>query len=120
MIGRVSDLAINTASTAAHSTAISPTSSELFRIAAAGAMMTALGTLSITRDPFAAGQNGGSECYAARPSGAIRYDLARTLASLRATSPDRGKSALPIVGACRAASRIRASDRGERDSRRGR
>jgi len=47
-IGRVSDRAINSASAAAQSTAINPTSIELFRIAAAGAMKAAFGTASMT------------------------------------------------------------------------
>ena len=48
MIGRVSDLAINSASTAAHNTAIAPTRSDVFLMIAAGAMITALGTVSMT------------------------------------------------------------------------
>ena len=48
LIGRVSVLAMNTASAAALSTAINPTSSELFWIAAAGAMNTAFGVVSMT------------------------------------------------------------------------
>ncbi len=48
MIGRVSDRAISSASTAAHNTAIVPTSSEVFLMIAAGAMITALGVVSMT------------------------------------------------------------------------
>ena len=61
MIGRVSDLAISSASTAAHNTAIRPTRSEVFLMAAAGAMNTALGTVSMTPTHSAAGQNGRRE-----------------------------------------------------------
>jgi hypothetical protein len=48
LIGRVSELATNTANPAAHSTAINPTVMEVFLIAAAGAMKTAFGRVSIT------------------------------------------------------------------------
>ncbi len=47
LIGRVSELATNTASAAAHSTAIKPTSMVVFWMAAAGAMNTAFGTVSM-------------------------------------------------------------------------
>ena len=73
-IGRVSDRAISTASAAAHNTAISPTSTEVFWIAAAGAMMTAFGTVLMTATHSIAGQNGRRERDAARPSGLIRHD----------------------------------------------
>jgi hypothetical protein len=47
-IGRVSDLATRNASAAAHSTAIKPTTIELFRIVVAGPMMVAFGATSMT------------------------------------------------------------------------
>ncbi len=57
---------MNTANAAAHNTAISPTSREVFWIAAAGAMKTAFGTVSMMPTHSLAGQNGGRERHAAR------------------------------------------------------
>ena len=79
LIGRVSELATNTASAAAPSTAISPTSMDVFWMAAAGAMNTAFGNGFDDSDPFAAGQHGGSERRPARPSGLIRHDMRHAL-----------------------------------------
>ena len=96
LIGRVSDRATITASTAAHSIAISPTSRVVFLIASAGAMKTAFGSGLDDRDPLLAREQGRRERHSARPPGLVRHDL---VAALRASERrrQRRKVRLPVI-----------------------
>ncbi len=79
MIGRVSDRAISSASTAAHSTAINPTDIELFRIACAGAMKVAFGTCSITATHSLPARTVGANATPSRPPGWVRRGAGESL-----------------------------------------
>ena len=109
-IGRVSDRATSTASTAAHNTAIRPTSTEVFWIAAAGRHEHGVGDGLDHRDPFIAGQDGGGQRDAAGTSALIRHDPRNAFASRRARRRRTGsrvasRSACP---ACEPNSRARS------------
>ena len=95
-IGRVSDRAISTASAAAHNTAIRPTRSEVFLMLAAGAMMTALGTVSITPIHSTPARSAGARAI---PPG--RAAWSGTISALPCVAPacdaKCGKSRFPVV-----------------------
>jgi hypothetical protein len=97
LIGRVSDRATITASTAAHSIAISPTCRVVFLIASAGAMKTAFGIVSITAiHCLPASRTGANATPPGRPasSGTILLQLC---VLPRAGASD-GKSACQFAG----------------------
>ncbi len=116
-IGRVSERATSTASTAAHNTAISPTSTEVFWIESAVIMTTAFGAVLITATHSLPARMAGASAMPPGTSGLIRQDMRDTL-----RGADRGCEGREIASAswsaCRARSRIRARGRDERDSRR--